>query len=139
MLNATGSNHFKKETLYRFLIIFFWYQKNINDLVFCDISGSTDPFGLKFHRDAGKNISFRFVKFFIFFEPPVFVQKAKCDFLYDILFTERETTYSKSSSISQHNVFSICLKFTTKISKSEPKVKNCHEHHCFNVLNLYCA
>ena len=86
-----------------------------------------------------KNISFRFLTFFIFFQPSVFFQKAKCALFYDIRFTERETTYSKSSSISQHNGFSICLKFTTKISKSEPKVKNCHEHHCFNVLNLYCA
>ena len=81
----------------------FLPQNGKNDLVFCDISGSTDPFGLKFHRDAGKNISFRFVKKIIFFEPPVFVQKAKCD----IRFTEREITYSKSLSISQHNVFNM--------------------------------
>ena len=56
-------------------------------------------------------------------------------FLYDILFTERETTYSKSSSISQHNVFSICLKFTTKISKSEPKFP--HVAFCVEASKIY--
>ena len=76
----------------------FFLRKKKTDIVFCDISGSTDPFELKFHRDTRKNISFRFLTVFGIFEPPVFVQTAKCAFFkgYSV-FSQREETIIRST------------------------------------------
>ena len=52
--------------------MFFLYKKTGS--VFGDFCELRDPFGLKFHRDSRKNISFRFLILFGIFEPSVFVQ-----------------------------------------------------------------
>ena len=73
------------------------------------------------HRDWKKFLSF--CKIFYFFRTTSFRAESKMYSFYDIRSTERETTYSTSSSISQHNVFHYAWNSPPKDKKVSQKWK----------------